>query len=224
MSPDSQSAASAGPGRPLLRGWLHALAVPVAIAGTLVLWDLSRGSATKQWSLLLYGLTLVALFTTSAAYHIPVWSPERRAVLRRFDRSTIFLLIAGTYTPIVAVTLRDPARIIVLATVWTLALIGVGTVVGRLVLPRWSRTALYLALGWISVFVAPLVAQRVGWTDLGLVLAAGVLYSFGAVAYGLKRPVLWSRVFGYHELFHLLVIAASASFFAFMLRDVVPLN
>lgn len=209
-------------GRPLLRGWPHALAIGPAIAGTVYLVDQSTGNPVKQFSLFVYGLTLVALYSISAAYHIRLWRPRYRAVLRRFDRSAIFVMIAGTYTPIVVNELRDPARTVALLVIWVLALVGVVTVVGQLALPHGARTGLYLALGWISVALAPLVAARVGWFDLVYLVAGGVLYSLGAVTYGLKRPRLWSSVFGYHEIFHLLGIAANAAFFIFMVRDVVP--
>jgi hemolysin III len=209
--------------RPVLRGWLHALAIGPAVIGTAVLVGAAPGDSVKQLSLLLYGATLISLFTVSAIYHVGTWSPERRAMIRRLDNSNIFVMIAGTYTPIVVTVLTDFARVAMLAAIWTLAIAGVFVVVRRISLRHGILIGLYLALGWLAVLVLPLLEQRVGWGGIALLAAGGVFYSLGAASYGLKRPRLWPSVFSYHELFHLLVIAASASFYLFIARDVVPL-
>ena len=209
--------------RPLLRGWSHALAVALALFGTIVLVNATRGDNLKQLSLLLYGTTVVLLFTISATYHLGRWAPPERARLRRVDHATIFVMIAGTYTPIAVTILSGPARIALLAGIWALALLGVGLVLYRGPVRRGVLTALYLALGWLSVAIMPLVIERVGWAGVANLAAGGLLYSVGAVAYALKRPRLWASVFGYHEVFHLFVIAAGGAFYIFMLQEVVSL-
>ncbi|HLZ07006.1 MAG TPA: hemolysin III family protein, partial [Chloroflexota bacterium] len=202
--------------RPVLRGWLHALAIGPAVIGTTILVGAAPGDSVKQLSLLIYGATLIWLFTVSAVYHVGTWSTERRATIRRLDNANIFVMIAGTYTPIVVTILSDFARVAMLAAIWTLALAGVVVVVRRISMRHGILIGLYLALGWLAVFVLPLLEQRVGWGGIATLAAGGVFFSLGAVAYGLKRPRLWPAVFSYHELFHLLVLAASASFYLFM--------
>jgi hemolysin III len=200
------------------------LAIVPALIGTAVLVASAGDDSVKQISLLVYGATLVLLFTVSAIYHVGTWSLERRAMIRRFDTSNIFLMIAGTYTPVVVTVLSGTARIVMLSAIWALALAGVVIVVTRISMRHGILIGLYLALGWLSIFVLPLLVQRVGWIGVANLAAGGVFYSIGAAAYGLKRPRLWPSVFSYHELFHLLVIAASASFYLFMVRNVVPLD
>jgi hemolysin III len=209
--------------RPVLRGWFHALAIGPAVGGTAVLVGAALGDGVKQLSLLLYGATLISLFTVSAVYHVGTWSPERRAMIRRLDNANIFVMIAGTYTPIVVIVLSGFARVAMLAAIWTLALAGVVVVVRRISVRHSILIGLYLTLGWLAVLVLPLLQQRVGWGGIAILAAGGVFFSLGAASYGLKRPRLWPSVFSYHELFHLLVIAASASFYVFMVRDVIPL-
>ena len=210
--------------RPVLRGWFHALAIGPAVVGTAVLVGAALGDGVKQLSLLMYGATLISLFTVSAIYHVGTWAPERRAKIRRLDNANIFVMIAGTYTPIVVIVLSDFARVAMLAAIWTLALAGVVVVVRRISTRHGILIGLYLALGWLAVLVLPLLQQRVGWSGIAILAAGGIFFSLGAASYGLKRPRLWPAVFSYHELFHLLVIAASASFYFFMVRDVVPLE
>jgi len=209
--------------RPLLRGWSHALAIGPALLGTVVLVEATRGDDVKQVSLLLYGVTLVMLFVGSAMYHLPTWSPESRSTLRRIDQANIFLMIAGTYTPIAVTVLSGLVRSTLLSLIWTLAVGGVAITIGRLAVSRGALVGLYLALGWISVAVMPLVVQRVGWIGFGEIAAGGLLYSVGALVYRAKRPRLWVAVFSYHEVFHALVIAAAGAFYVFMVHNVVPL-
>ena len=211
-------------GRPILRGWSHAVAVGPALIGAALLVVSLRGDSIKQLALLVYGATLVALFVVSAAYHLHPWSPERRATVRRIDRAAIFVVIAGTYTPIVVTVLSGPNRIAMISAIWVLAISGVVLVIGRIPVRPIFLTGLYLTLGWFSVIIMPLVVERVGWGGFAILVAGGVFYSLGALVYALKRPRLWPAVFSYHEVFHLLVIAASACFFLFMVENVVPLH
>jgi hemolysin III len=133
-------------------------------------------------------------------------------VLRSLDHANIFLLIAGTYTPICFNLLDGWLRVFMLATIWTLALAGVGLSVVTLRLPRWVSTALYIGLGWVSLIAIPGMLEAIGWTGLMVLAAGGVSYTVGAVIYALKRPNPFPRVFGFHEIFHLFVIAGSVAF------------
>lgn len=202
--------------RPLLRGWSHAVAVVPAAAGAAVL-VLSPGrSAGQRAALALYGIALILLFSISALYHRGPWSPRVRAIWRRVDHANIFLMIAATYT-VVAVTLLDGlSRVAILAAVWVAALAGMTMVTAPIRLPRGAAVTLYLMTGWIAIVVVPAIASRVAPGEMALLLGGGALYSLGALTYALKRPRLWPHVFGYHEVFHLLVIAATALFFAFV--------
>jgi len=199
--------------RPRLRGVSHQYAFVVASAAGAALILLAPTSRARLASLV-YALALAALFGVSALYHRITWSPATRQRLRRLDHSMIFLLIAGTYTPISVLVLPGAFAAVVLATVWVAALAGVAwqVVVGRA--PRWLSAALYLALGWVALATLPQLAALLAPTALALLAAGGVFYSVGAVIYALRRPDPWPRTFGYHEIFHALVILAAGAHFA----------
>src|SRR5438105_1836377 len=210
------------PVKPLLRGWSHLVGAFLAAAGTGVLIVLSRDQPAKAWTMLLYGGSMVLLLGFSAAYHIRNWRPRVRAILRGFDHANIFLFIAATYTAIAYNALTGYWRVGILVSIWLLAAVGMATLTGAVKVPRWFLAALYLGLGWIGVVVIPEIAATLGLPALLLILLGGLLYSTGALAYAFKRPRLWPRTFGYHELFHLLVLGASATFFAVMAIYVIP--
>jgi hemolysin III len=207
--------------KPLLRGYSHAVAAVAAAVGSVVLLSRTAGDAPRQVSVLVYGVTMVVLFSVSALYHVGTWTPPRRTLLRRLDHTNIYLLIAGTYTPIAVNVLGGGWRIGVLVTLWGIALCGSVAVAARLRLPRWALALTYVLMGWVGLVVLPQVVAAVG-AGVWLVAAGGVLYSVGALVYALRRPRLWPRVFGYHEAFHLLVIAAAGLFYAFVAGFVVP--
>jgi hemolysin III len=149
------------------------------------------------------------MFGVSALYHRRVWSPRGYAVMRRLDHSMIFIFIAGTYTPF-AVLLLDPgpARVI-LAVVWGGALAGVAMKLAWPHAPRWASAPLYVALGWVAVFVLPDILHRGGVAALVLLLAGGAAYTVGAVFYALRRPYPWPTHFGHHEFFHACTLVAA---------------
>ena len=201
---------------PLLRGWSHIAAiVPAASAATALVLSGPR-DAGQRAALALYGAALILLFTVSALYHRGPWSPRVRAVWRRVDHANIFLMIAATYTAAVVIILSGTTRIAVLLAVWIAATTGIVLSVVPLRLPRAVYVLLYVITGWIAIVVLPAIVPRVSTTALIFMLAGGAAYTLGALVYGFRRPRLWPRVFGYHEVFHLLVIAASALFFAFV--------
>ncbi len=196
------------------------VAAPWAV-GTAVLVALANGHPARQAGVALYGAASVWLFGVSGLYHVVTWPPRRRAMLRRLDHANIFVLVAATYTPVM-LTLTSPAwGITIVSVVWALALAGGAGSLTRLVLPRGALAALYVLLGWVSVVAMPVIAASVGVGGLMLLLCGGLLYSAGAVVYAVRRPALVPAWFGYHELFHALVIAANGLFFAFMVVEVV---
>jgi hemolysin III len=209
--------------KPLLRGYSHAVTAPLALLATVVLAVMAAGDTARQVTVLIYGATMVLLFSGSALYHVGNWSQRTRVWLQRLDHSNIFLLIAGTYTPIAFAVLAGWERVAVLGAVWGLSLVGVTISVGGVRLPRTLFVGLYLLIGWVALLAIPAIFARVGLEGAMLLLAGGVLYSVGAVCYALKRPRLWQRVFSYHEVFHLFVIAASAIFLVFITNYVISL-
>ena len=208
--------------RPRLRGWSHLGFVLPAVVATVVLVALARGDAGRQLALLVYGASSVALFTISGLYHVGTWSPAVRARWRRLDHSTIFLLIAGTYTPIMLTVLSGGWKWAIVAVVWGLALAGVALVASPVRVPRLLLAGTYVAMGWVAIIALPVIARSVGATAMALILGAGALYSLGAACYATKRPRLSPRWFSYHEVFHVLVIGANALFYTVMIVEVVP--
>jgi hemolysin III len=167
-------------------------------------------SALTVVSVAIYAGTVLGLFGISALYHRWPWRTDRaQAVMRRLDHSMIFMFIAGTYTPVSAIALSPPARTWVLAVVWAGALGGVALQLAWPAAPRWVGVPIYLALGWVAVFVLPDLLHHVGVAALVLILAGGALYTLGAVCYAIKRPDPWPATFGYHELFHAATVLAA---------------
>jgi hemolysin III len=208
--------------KPILRGYLHLFAAVAAVAGTALLLVRSDADRAKQLSLLVYGIAMVWLFGVSALYHIPRWPAGRRALLRRLDHANIFVMIAGTYTPLVFNLMEGIWRVSLLAAVWILALLGVVAENMLGVARRWLTAALYVAVGWVAIIALPQLLAVIGVRGLALIGVGGLLYSLGALTYASRRPRLWPRVFGYHELFHLLVVAANGVFFVTVLNFVLP--
>jgi hemolysin III len=194
--------------------------VPPAIAGAIVLVAISGGNIARQISLAVYGVSIVLLFAVSASYHRGPWSPRTRRVWRRLDHATIFVAIAGTYTPVVVNVLQGWPSIVLLVGIWVLAISGVVVATTGVPLPRWVTVVLYIAVACTVVFFLPALADRIHASGVIILLTGGALYSAGAVVYAVKWPRLWPRVFGYHEVFHIFVIAATAVYFVFITATV----
>ena len=208
--------------KPLLRGYLHAAAAIAAVVCTIVLAVESAGDRPKEVSLLVYGASSILLFGWSALYHLGNWTPTVRKVFRRIDHANIFVLIAGTYTPIAFNLLTGMERTALLIVIWSLAALGMAAAAPTLRIPRQVMAGLYIAMGWVALGFLPQIASAVGVGALTLLGVGGVLYTLGALAYASHKPNPWPRVFGYHEVFHLATIAAAASFMAFMVQQVLP--
>jgi hemolysin III len=193
--------------KPKLRGWLHAVTSPVALAAGVVLIVLApTGPATV--AAVAYALTSFVLFTTSAVYHRGNWSPKVERRLKRLDHANIFLLIAGSYTPFALLALTGDDRVAVLSAVWGTALFGVIFRIFWVGAPRWLYTPLYIGVGWVMAFVLPDLIHGAGVAAFVLILVGGALYTVGGLVYGLKRPNPSPRWFGFHEVFHTCTIAA----------------
>ncbi|WP_436700046.1 PAQR family membrane homeostasis protein TrhA [Nocardioides sp. BYT-33-1] len=200
--------------KPKLRGWIHLVSTPLVLAAGIVLICLSPTATTRVGSALYAGSALL-LFGISALYHRGTWSPKVWTVLNRFDHSNIFLFIAGSYTPFALILLDGASRVVMLATVWTGALLGIAFKLFWPGAPRWLSAPIYIALGWAAIFFIPAFFE--GATALGLgigiaifvlIAVGGALYTMGGLVYGFKWPNPAPRVFGFHEIFHGFTIAA----------------
>ncbi|MGI5274024.1 PAQR family membrane homeostasis protein TrhA [Nonomuraea sp. CA-218870] len=193
--------------KPVLRGWLHAGALPVSLVAGILLVALGPTLQARIASAI-YAITSGLLFGISATYHRGTLGPTLAEWLRRLDHANIYLIIAGTYTPFAMLALDGAAQAAVLGVTWGGALAGVLFRVLWMGAPRWLYTILYIALGWTAVFVLPQLVEGAGVAAVVLVAVGGVLYSAGAVVYGLRRPDPSPRWFGYHEVFHACTLAA----------------
>jgi hemolysin III len=201
--------------KPKLRGWMHLATAPLTLAGGIVLVILSP-DATTRWGSALFSASALVLFTVSAIYHTGSWSPRVWTFLRRFDHANIFVLIAGSYTPLTLILLEGTQRTMLLTTVWTCALLGVLFRVFWTDAPRWLHTPIYIAMGWVAIVFLPDFAQGaserlggdIGTAVMVLIAAGGALYTLGGVVYGFQRPNPWPRWFGFHEVFHTFTILA----------------
>jgi len=201
--------------KPRLRGRLHEVAFFVSIPAGFVL-VLSATGPKAVVAAAIYWLALSSQFGVSAAYHLRMWSEAGRERMRTLDHATIFVLIAGTYTPFCLLVLHGAATIVVLAIVWTGAAIGIAAKLYRVDLHVLSGF-LYLGLGWIAVIVFPALVRDLTTTELALMVAGGLLYSGGALVLALHRPNPWPRTFGYHEIWHAATIGAAACLYAAIL-------
>ena len=206
---------------PRLRGLLHAHAAWVAAVAAIVLIALAPTAAARV-AALVYGIGLIALFAVSALYHRWPGDPRWKPWLRRMDHSTIFVFIAASYTPVGLLVLDGTVQIVVLVSVWAGALAGIVMSVAWISAPRWLQALTYLLVGWVAVLAIPQLAERSGVAPLVLLAVGGGLYSLGALVYALRRPNFWPRTYGFHEVFHTLVIAAAIVHFVAMAGWVVP--
>lgn len=196
--------------KPLLRGWIHAVATPLALAAGIVLICLAHGAGLK-WACAVFMVCSLVLFANSATYHLGDWSPRVTDVLRRIDHMNIFLLIAGTYTP-VAFALEPFWRNAIIAGIWSCTLVALVIHVIWIGAPRWLYVIVYIVFGvastafmglfWASPYAGPAVVI--------LLASGGACYIAGAIVYGLRKPDPWPRVFGFHEIFHTGTVAGYA--------------
>jgi hemolysin III len=192
--------------KPSWRGWIHTGILPLAIAGGIVLLVLADGFVAKVAAAVFFAGS-VLLFGISSIYHRFNWSPNVKLALKRFDHANIFLLIAGTYTPLAVMALPFDKGSLLLILVWSGALLGIGFRMFWIHAPRWLYVPLYLLLGWAAMmYVVDLVNANVAM--MVLIMVGGAAYSAGAVIYAVKRPNPVPGVFGFHEICHTLTLVA----------------
>ena len=207
--------------KPRLRGVFHQYAFYISL-GSGALLVLLAATARATVAAAVYVVSVSALFGVSALYHRRTWTSAARRRMRRLDHSMIFLLIAGTYTPVGMLVLKGTLGTAVLAVVWGGAVAGVVLELAWAGAPRWLRGAVYLALGWVAVVAMPQLFAHIGVVGGLLIVVGGLVYSAGAAVYALRRPDPAPAVFGYHEVFHLLVIAGVAAHFLAISLYVLP--
>ena len=195
--------------KPRLRGWIHACTTPLALAACIVLTVLAPGAA-RSWACAAYLVCSLLLFGNSGIYHLSngYWPTKVSTALQRFDHANIFLLIAGTYTPLSVSLLNPRTALLVLGIVWGGAAAGIITSLAWPTVPRWFSTLLYILLGWVAVWFLPQFWVAGGAAIVWLLVAGGVIYTIGGVIYARKRPDPFPRWFGFHEVFHVCTVAA----------------
>jgi hemolysin III len=206
---------------PLLRGRLHQHALWVAAAAAAALIALAPGERAR-FAAGVYGAGLCVLFGMSALYHRWPGPLRCKPILRRLDHSAIFVFIAASYTPVGLLVLSPPLGTILLAVAWAIALVGVAVSVAWIDAPRLLQAGCYLAAGWVAVVALPELLRGAGLAPVVLFALGGAVYSLGAVVYAWRRPDPWPRVFGFHEVFHALVIAAALVHFVAMAGWIIP--
>ena len=205
-----------------VNGLTHLGAAAAAAVGLGVLVYLARGNAAKAVSLSLYGITLILMFSASAAYHMAQVGPRVLLVLRKLDHSAIYLLIAGTYTPICLTYFTGFWRGGMLAIIWSLALVGIVVKIFVIGAPRWVTAGIYLLMGWLAIAAIRQILTALPTGALVWLVLGGIFFTAGAVIYVLKKPDPWPGRFGFHEIWHIFVILGAFSHFVLMAAYVAP--
>jgi hemolysin III len=200
-----------------VNGITHLLAAAAALIGLIVLLNLSWQEPVKFYPLLIYGLSMVLMFSASAAYHLVQSGPKLNILLRRFDHSAIYLLIAGTYTPICLHFFSGFWGGPLLWIIWSMAGIGIVLKIFLVNMPRWITAGIYLVMGWLAVAGIQEIVRQMPSSALTWLFMGGLFYTVGAVIYILKKPDFYPGVFGFHEIWHIFVILGSASHFILVL-------
>jgi hemolysin III len=197
--------------RPLLRGWIHVVALLAWLGGGPFLIAAGPDAASKA-ALTVYVLAMVAMFGVSAAFHRVRWSAPAWRRMRRADHSAIFVGIAGTSTAVAGLALSGWSQALMLSLVWTGAVAGIVLRQVWLDAPQWAVAVPYVVVGWCSLIVAPQLYRALGVVGFALMLIAGVAYTAGALIYARKRPDPWPTVFGFHEVFHTCTVIGAGTF------------
>jgi hemolysin III len=213
--------AAASATRPRFRGVSHRIAFFLTIPLGVAL-GLEVETSAGRVAAIAFGTSVVTMFGASALYHTVDWPEARRRWMRRLDHAGIYALIAGSYTPVGLLVLRGNWRLVVLGIVWTGAAIAIALKFFWLDAPKWLSAVIGIGLGWVAIAVLPQIFDRVGIAGSVLVLAGGLAYTAGALVYALRRPDPLPAVFGYHEVFHALVIVAVACQYSAIAFFVLP--
>ncbi len=205
-----------------VNGLTHLFAAVAAAMGLVVLLYVGRDSLFKQVSLFVYASSLVLMFAASAAYHLIRGGPRISLLLRKLDHTSIYLLIAGTYTPICLQFLTGIWQWGILAVIWSMAAIGIIVKMFVIHAPRWITAAVYILMGWLSLFAIPEILRSMPEAALIWLVVGGVLFTAGAAVYVTERPDWFPGVFGFHELWHIFVILGCISHFIVIAAYVAP--
>jgi hemolysin III len=206
--------------KPRWRGVSHEIAAFVFPVLGAVLVIVAPDTAAR-WAAVVYTIGVTAMYSASAVYHRGHWTPSTKRRLRRLDHSMILVGIAATYTPVAVVGLDTRSARILLGVVWPLAAVGIVVQLFWLQAPRWLVAGLYVVIGWTAIAFVPVLWTQLGVLTFALILAGGAVYSVGARVYAAKRPDPNPAVFGFHEVFHALVIGAGIIFYIAILRVIV---
>lgn len=201
-----------------VRGFLHGIAAVVALVGGVLLAVFGHGGFWSRFSLLVFGLSLVALFTISALYHSVPWRERAKQVMRRLDHTMIHVLIAGSFTPIAFIVLDGWLRWATLAAQWGIVAAGAVQKFAFREINGTVSVALQTTQGWLAILILQPMASRLPWTAIMLYALGGIAYTVGMVLLVTGRPRLWPRVFSHHEVFHILVIVGASLHFAAVAR------
>ncbi len=194
--------------KPLLRGHFHQAMFFVALGACLPLLIRCQ-TLTEKISIGVYSLCALSMFGISAIYHRINWSPEKRLLWKKLDHCGIYLMIAGTFTPLAVLALSDTSRFRLLLTIWLVTLAGIFQSLFFVNLPKYISATIYLVAGYLILPYLSEIKNVLGVESIWLIIAGGVVYSIGAICYALKRPVLNPKIFSYHEIFHLFVNAGA---------------
>lgn len=220
-SPSSPLSAPAARVKPRWRGVLHQYAFFASILPVALL-IAAAPSTRASVAAAIYGTSLAALLGTSALYHRVTWSPRARLWMGKLDLAMIFFLIAGSYTPVALLALRPPVATIVLWLVWGAAAAGVMLKLAWTYPPKWASALVYVTMGMLGAFFLPDVARSIGAVAVTLLIVGGVVYIAGALVYAVQRPDPLPAVFGYHEIFHALVVVAAVIHYVAVALYVLP--
>lgn len=196
----------------LIRGYIHQTAFYIALIACAVLLSKSRSDRALVANII-YSLSLTGLYFVSGLYHCFAWTPRKYSIMKSIDHAAIFALIAGTATPICVLGLKNALGMKLLASIWAIAGVGMLLTIFWSKEPKWVRALFYVALGWLALPFLPQIKNSIGITNMQLLLIGGISYTVGAIAYAAKRPNPYPGIFGYHEIFHVFVVIASAFHF-----------
>jgi len=220
--PDSPPRATLGWMQNPVRGLLHGSSALLSILGAAALWGRAHGDLSERCALLVFGLSLVGLFAVSSLYHSVPWGRVWKGRMQRIDHAMIYVLIAGTFTPMAVIVLDGWLRLATLGAVWGIAAVGTAQKLWWPQLDDRYSVALQVAQGWLAVPLLGPIAEQLGSPAVGLLLLGGVLYMLGMFAFATRRPRLWPHVFSYHEVFHVLVIGGSAAHYILTFAYIAP--
>lgn len=205
-----------------IRGFLHGVAALASSIGLIVLLFASQGYLPAVISSVIFGVALVFMYTTSSLYHSVPWGEHWKKRMQRFDHTMIFFVVAGTFTPIAVASLNGSRLAIAISTVWGLALVGVAFKAGLTKPAPWLSVTIQMLMGWSALIWIPAIYRELGTAAIVLIALGGLCYTVGVVIWVRKWPRLFPRSFSYHELFHVLVIAASTLHFLAVYLYAIP--